>query len=160
MPPRKKRDMSVAEGEEEPELEELEDGEDGRGVDMADISETDKAQFKKMVLEWAALPEQIKLASEPVKQLKARHAETETLILDFMSKNQLTHCGLPEECGGGNLVIGKSTVKEALKKDNWERGINNLAKKRKIKLTYAEVEQFVNETRGMKEKQKLKRRKK
>ena len=147
--------MSEVEGAEE-EVEELEGG----GGDIADISEADMAQFRKTVVEWANLPEQIKLASEPVKQLKTRMNETETMILDFMTKNQLTHCGLPEECGGGNLVIGKSTVKEALKKDNWERGINNLAKKRKIKLTYAEVEQFVNETRGMKEKQKLKRRKK
>ena len=126
----------------------------------AAIDENDLVEFKVNVKEYLALPDQISAAAAPVKELKDRKKDLEKGIIAFMNSRNITHCNCPDEYGGGVIAVTTSKTKAPVKKENWEKGIAELARKRHIELTFAEVEAEVNSTREPKIKHTLKRHKK
>lgn len=124
------------------------------------IDEADIAGFKEDVVEYLRLPEQIQQAEEPIKLLKARQKELQRGIINFMNTRQITHCNCPEETGGGVIVVTASTTKSTIKKEHWKKGVEELAKKRGLDLSFDQVEAEVNATRELVTKHTLKRRKK
>jgi archaellum component FlaC len=129
-------------------------------ADQASIDEGDLNQFREQVKEYLRLPTEIQDAEEPVKQLKARYKELNNDILEFMKDHGLTYVNIPEEVGGGSLMVQNSIKKEAIKKENWSKGINEFLRKRGIQATYDDVEDEVNNTRETKAAMTLKKRKK
>lgn len=124
------------------------------------LNETELNEFREQVKEYLRLPTEIKEAEEPIKQLKARYKELNQDILDFMKDHGLAFVNIPTEAGGGSLVAQNSVKKEAIKKENWNKGINEFLRKRGIQATYEDVEEEVNITRETKASVTLKKRKK
>ena len=124
----------------------------------ASLDEEDLASFRNQVVEYLQLPERIKTAEEPVKQMKARKKQLEANIQEFMKQQDIAQCNIPEDVGGGVLVLKTATRKSALKKDNWKLGIENAMRKRGIdQLTAEQVIEEVNATRELVTSHDLKR---
>lgn len=124
------------------------------------VDEDARANFRRDVVEYLNLPEQIKVAEEPVRQMKTRFKELEKSIQGFMKTQDINQCIIPEEIGGGVLVMKSSTTKEPVKKENWERGINQFLKKRNIDATFDDVKELIDGEREYVTKSGLKRIKK
>jgi len=131
-------------------------------ADSHDVSmdEGDLNQFREQVKEYLRLPGEIKEAEEPIKQLKARYKELNQDIIEFMKDHGLTYVNIPEEVGGGSLMVQNSLKKEPVKRENWSKGINEFLRKRGIQATYDDVEEEVNNTRETHAAVALKKRKK
>lgn len=116
-------------------------------------------QFRDEVREWINLPEQIKTAEEPIKLLKARYKELEVSILQYMHKQGIEQCAIPDTFGGGVVVPKSSMSKSSVKTENRKVAFEALARKRGIEVTYADYEAELEATRDLKSKSVLKRAK-
>lgn len=114
-------------------------------------------QFKEDVREWLNLPEQIKTAKEPIKLLEVRLKELEVSILQYMRKEGIEQCEIPDTFGGGVVVPKSSTAKSAVKTENRQRAFEALVKKRNIEATYDDYENEIEGTRELVTTSKLKR---
>lgn len=130
------------------------------GQEEASIDQNELAQFKKDVVRFLQLPELIKETEEPAKQLKAELKELEKSLQLFMKQNDINQCTIPENIGGGVLVIKPSTTREPAKKEHMKKGMESFLKKRNIEATYEEIEKEINNQREIVTKNGLKRVKK
>jgi len=123
------------------------------------IDQNDLNHFREMVMEFMSLPEIIKTEEEPIKQKKARLKELELGIQTFMKERDYNHIEVPEEVGGGLLMVTPSSTKTTIKKDNWSKGFSAFCAKRGIEdVTFEEFESEVQNTRDTVVKNVLKRK--
>ena len=131
------------------------------------IDQEDMALFRRDVVRYLTIPDEIaekdvplKLMKEEVAQLKAEQVELEVRIQTFMKQQDIARCAIPAENGGGILTINQKTSRGPVKKENYQKGIEAFLRKRGVEATYDEVEQEINETREFVSKNGLKRIKK
>jgi hypothetical protein len=105
------------------------------------------ASFREKVVRYLTLPDEIKQAQIPIKAMKEEVAELEGEISRFMKDQDIAQCTIPDNCGGGVLVIHSSTKKPAPKKENIKKGVEAFLRKRGIEGSYDDIEKEIEVTR-------------
>lgn len=84
----------------------------------------DTAEFKKIIMEYCELSDELGLATKALSGLRKRKSDLGKSIVGYMAQNNIDACQLPG--GGGKLERRESKRQESLKRDHISAELSSL----------------------------------